>query len=96
MYSHTDENGKRKYESFTAGSRTQAEMMASKFADSRDRKRTQDLTVKEAVQQYISTNEAVLSPATIAGYLSDFKRMKPIYRLRIRKITTDDIQSFIS
>lgn len=96
VYSHTDENGKRKYESFTASSRTQAEMMASKFADSRDRKRTQDLTVKEAVQQYISTNEAVLSPATIAGYLSDFKRMKPIYRLRIRKITTDDIQSFIS
>lgn len=96
VYSHMDENGKRKYESFTASTKTQAEMMASQFADSRDRVRALDLTVEEAVKQYIDANEAVLSPATIAGYLSDLKRMKPIYKLRIRKISSNDIQMFIS
>jgi integrase len=96
VYSHTDENGKRHYESFTATTKAQAEQMASKFASNRDRFRVQDLTVKEAVQQYIDANEAVLSPATVAGYISDFKRMAPIYNLRIRKINSNDVQVFIS
>lgn len=96
VYSHTDAAGKRKYESFTASTKADAEMQASKFAASRDRIRAQDLTVEEAVKKYIESNEAVLSPSTIAGYLSDYKRMKPIYKLRIRKISTDDIQNFIS
>ena len=96
VYSHTDSEGKRHYESFTASSKTEAEMQAAKFADSRDRFRADDITVEEAVRQYIDANEAVLSPATVAGYLCDFKRMKPIYRLRIRKITSNDIQMFVS
>ena len=96
VYSHKDENGKRHYESFTAPTRNQAEMMAAKFSSSRDRFRVQDLTVKEAVQQYIDANEAVLSPSTVAGYISDFKRMAPLYGIRIRKINSSDVQIFIS
>jgi integrase len=96
VYSHTDSDGKTHYESFTASTKAEAEMQAAQFASSRDRMRTADLTVEEAVKQYINAHEAVLSPATIAGYLSDLKRMKPIYNLRIRKINSNDIQMFIS
>lgn len=96
VYSHTDENGKKIRESFTAPSRTEAEMLAAQFANSRDRLRAEDLTVGEAVQKYIDVNEAVLAPDTVAGYLATAKRMKPIARLRIRKITSADVQKFVS
>ena len=96
VYSHTDQNGKKIRESFTAPTKTEAEMLASQFANSRDRLRAADITVKEAVQQYIDLNEAVLSPATIKGYELAMQRMKPIYNLRIRKINSANIQSFIS
>ena len=96
VYSHTDENGKKIRESFTAPTKTEAEMMAAQFANSRDRQRAADLTVKEAVQKYIDLNEAVLSPATVTGYTLALQRMKPIYNLRIRKIASADVQKFIS
>lgn len=96
VYSHTDENGKKIRESFTAPTKTEAEMLAAQFANSRDRLRAEDLTIEEAVLKYIEVNEAVLAPDTIAGYLNVLKRMKPIHRLRIRKITTADCQKFVS
>lgn len=96
VYSHTDANGKKIRESFTAPTKTEAEMLASQFANSRDRLRAADLTVKEAVEKYIDLNESVLSPATIKGYELAMQRMKPIYNLRIRKINSSDVQGFIS
>lgn len=96
VYSHTDPNGKRVYESFTAPTKQEAEMKAAKFANDKDRHRVDDLTVEEAVKQYIDANEAVLSPATIAGYLTDLKRMQPIFNKRIRKINSNDLQVFVS
>ena len=96
VFSHKDNTGKRIYESFTAPTKQEAEMKAAKFAADKDRKRENDLTVHEAVTQYINANEAVLSPSTIAGYLQDLKRMQPIKDKRIRKITSNDIQLFIS
>lgn len=95
VYSHT-ENGKRKYESFTASTKAEAEMLAAQFANDNERRRVSDLTVKEAVEQYINANENILSPSTIRGYRMDLKRMAPIHDNRIRKITTASIQTFIS
>ena len=96
VYSHTDPDGKKCYESFTASTRVEAEMLAAQFAADRDRYRAEDYTVKEAAENYIAANEAVLSPATIAGYISTAKRLAPIYNKRIRKISSQDIQLFIS
>ena len=96
VYSHKDANGKRHYESFTASTRTEAEMLASAFADDQDRKRSLDLTVEEAVRQYIDSNSSVLSPSTLRGYDMDLKRMVSIYALRIRKINSTDIQKLVS
>lgn len=96
VYSHTTPDGKKHYESFTASTKQQAEMLAAKFANDNDRKRTDDLTVSEAVNNYIKANENALSPSTIYGYHKDANRMESIANIRIRKITSKDIQSLIS
>ena len=95
-YSHTSPDGKKHYESFTASTKQQAELMASKFSNNNDRDRANDLSVKEAVENYINANENTLSSSTIYGYRKDSKRLEPIYNIRIRKITSRDIQNYIS
>lgn len=94
VYSHT-ENGKKVYESFTASTKQEAEMMAAKFANDVDRNRSEDITVGECIKKYIDANESVLSPSTINGYRVDSRRFKPIENIRIRKLSSDDIQRFI-
>lgn len=96
VYSHTDNTGKKIYESFTASTKQEAEMLASKFAADVDRNRADDLTVGECIQKYINANETVLSPSTINGYRVDSRRFKPIENLRIRKLSSNDIQGFIN
>lgn len=96
VYSHTDFSGKKIYESFTASTKAQAESMALRFTEQTDRKRSQDLTVKEAVESYIETNKNVLSPATLRGYMMDAKRMNTISRKKVHKLTSTDIQAFVS
>lgn len=96
VFSHTDSDGKKHYESFTASTKQQAEMMAAKFANDVDRNRADDITVGECVQRYIDANENILSPSTINGYRVDSRRFKPIERLRIRKLSSNDIQGFIN
>ena len=96
VYSHTDSQGKKHYESFTASTKQQAEMMAAKFANDNDRKRSEDINVKEAIDDYIKKHDNVFSPSTLYGYDLAYKRLSPIYNLRIRKIKSSDIQSFIA
>lgn len=96
VYSHTTPDGKKHYESFTASTKQEAEMLAAQFANDNDRARASDLTVKEAVEGYLKANKHTLSPSTIYGYTKDAKRMEPIYNVRIRKITSKDIQGLIS
>lgn len=92
----TDAQGIKHRESFTASTKQEAEMLALKFKSDVDHSRSADLTVKEALELYIKSNEAVLSPSTIKGYQSDFRCLEPLYNLRIRKISSSDIQNYIS
>lgn len=96
VYTHTDSNGKQHRESFTAKTKAEAEMLAAQFKNNTDRTRTQDITVGEAVSAYIESNEKVLSPSTIYGYRKDAKRFEPISHLKIRKLTSKDLQLFVS
>ena len=96
VYAYTDSNGVKHYESFTAPTKAQAEQLASQFSNSADKKRASDITVSEAINNYIKSNEGVLSPSTITGYVSDAKRLAPLGYLKIRKITSKHIQDFIS
>lgn len=95
VYSYTDQDGKKHYESFTASTKQQAEMLASKFSNSADRKRAADITVKDAIDQYIEANKDVLSPSTILGYSRLKKRLESLYAIKIRKLTSNDIQCWI-
>lgn len=96
VYSHTTPDGKKHYESFTGSTRQEAEMMATKFANDNDRKRSADISVKEALDDYMKKHDNVFSPSTLYGYELAYNRIKPIYNLRIRKIKSTDIQAFIS
>lgn len=96
VYSHTDTNGVKHYESFTASTKAEAELLASKFSNDRDTRRSNDITVKDAVRLYIESNNAVLSPSTLRGYIANSKKMTSIEYLKIKKLTSVDIQTWIS
>lgn len=96
VYSHTDSTGKKIRMSFTASTKAEAEMMAAKFKADTDRRRDDDLTIKEAVNNYLEANENVLSSSTIYNYKKDAKSFQPIEHLKIRKLTSNDLQRFIS
>ena len=96
-YSYTDEDGRKHRESFTAATKAEAEMLAAQYAANKKRRARHDLTVGEALQGYIDAKEGVLSPSTIRGY----DRMKgrdygPIKGKRLRNLTTEDLQRFVS
>ena len=97
VYSHTDPDGKKHRESFTAATKAEAEMRAAEFAANKSRRARNDLTVGEALDGYINAKEGVLSPSTIRGYL----QLRNIYfsgieNKKIRQLTTEDVQLFVS
>lgn len=96
VYSHT-EGEKRKYESFTAPTKAEAEMMAAEFKARKSRKVRHDMTVYEAVDGYIAAKEGVSSPATIKGYTDIRKcRLTRIGNDKLKKLNTEKMQIFIS
>lgn len=69
VFSHTDDAGKRHYESFTASTKKEAEYKAAEFLMNRDRRKDVNRwTLGEAIDAYIDSKRAILSPATIQGY----------------------------
>lgn len=95
VFSHM-EGDKKIYKSFTAATKRAAELAAAEYANGRREIVKRRLTVKEAVEEYIKANENVLSPATLYGYECELKRMKPIHHIKIDKITTHDVQLWVS
>lgn len=96
VYSHT-EDGKRKYQSFTAPTKSDVELMAAEFKAKKKRRVWRDLTVGEAVEGYIQAKEKVLSPETIRGYIKiKDNNIDPIKQKRIRSITSEELQIYVS
>jgi integrase len=97
VYSHTDSNNKRHYESFTAPTKAEAEMLAAEYAAKKHRRVRRDMTVTEAIEGYITAKEAVSSPSTIRGYRQMQKHhYDTIGTKKIRSLTSEDMQLFIS
>lgn len=96
VYSHTDARGIKHYESFTAASKAQAEMMAAEFAANKKRKQRHDLTVPEAVSGYIDAKAGVLSPSTVRGYRGMMHYYDTLARKRIESVTSEELQRFVS
>ncbi len=91
-----EKDGKKIRKSITAPSKREAELLAATFRADTDRQLTEDLTVKEAVERYLASNKNTLSPSTIYNYSKDAKRFTPINNKKIRKLTSNDLQNFIS
>lgn len=98
VYSHTDENGKRHYKSFTASTKKEAEYMAAEYQMSSHRDLSyEDLTLREAYERYIDSKSAILSPSTIAGY----EKCKRIYfqklmPMKLSKISPQLVQTAVN
>ena len=96
VFSHKDTNGKNHYESFTASTKAEAEMLAAEFKAKKTRRAKSDLTIEEALHGYINAKDGVLSPSTIREYRKMISRFNSIKNIRIRKITSEDIQIWVS
>ena len=107
VYDYTDENGKRIYRSFTsddpspAGKRKAEALAAQYAAEKEQKKRSSDKSLfSDHMESYITSKEAVLSPATIRGYRNIQKMLLRDYisfcRIEVRKISQDDVQMVIN
>lgn len=92
----TDSAGVKHRESFTASTKQEAELLAARFKNDVDHRRADDLTVRQALDNYIEHNRGILSESTIYGYSKDANRMTSIHKIRIRKLTSADIQKMIN
>lgn len=92
-----EENGKRKYKSFTAPTRKEAEYQAAEWARDRKEREQGNITVKEAIDRYIKSKEPVLSPSTIRGYRIIYRNnLKTLMDIKLGALTTEKIQQAIS
>ncbi|MCI1990048.1 MAG: site-specific integrase [Oscillospiraceae bacterium] len=89
-------DGARKYKSFTAPTRKEAEFQAAEFEYKKKKERLLKnnfgaLTFKEAADRYIENKENVISPSTVRGYKSMLKADYPLMlSVKIDKLAADD------
>lgn len=113
VYSHTEKvldkktgemKDKRVYESFTsnipgpAGKRD-AELQAARFASEKEKAKVEktDMTFGEALDAYINSREAVLSPRTIMEYRRARERdAQSLMDIKLRKLSQENIQEAIN
>lgn len=97
VYSGTDAAGKRKYESFTADTKKEAEFLAAEYATKRSTQKVTNITVQEALQRYVDAKDGVLSPATIRGYRAICAHhLQPLWDVPLTKLTSEAVQIVIA
>lgn len=100
VFSHIEYiNGKpkRKYESFTADTKVESELLARQFLKNKADSGPSKITVGEAVDRYIKAKEKTLSPATIKGYKSMKEHhFQSLYNMKVDKLTSERLQLAIS
>lgn len=96
-YAGKDAQGKRKYESFTAPTKREAERLAAQWQLTLEERSTQAPTVEEQLQNYIDTCSGVLSPRTVAEYRKLAARYyETIASVRLNRLTSDQVQRLVS
>lgn len=98
------EDGKRKYKSFTAPTKKEAEYMAAQYLMEKEENQSQrqknNNLFNDELEKYIITKEAVLSPSTIRGYRNIQKMLTQKYNdfcdMKISAISQEDVQKVIS
>lgn len=98
-----DGTKKRHYKSFTvadpsARGKRKCEAMAAEWAAEKESRATEsDMSFGEALEQYITSREAVLSPTTIHNYRSTQRNhLKTLMDINVSQITQEDIQNAIN
>lgn len=96
------DNGKKVYKSFTAPTKAEAELLATQYLIDKEqkKKRKSDNLFCDELSKYITTKEAVLSPATIKGYRNIERILKKdysdFYNMKISDIEQDHVQEVIN
>lgn len=105
VYSHTDESGRRVYESFTDPDMASLIKRVTEFKrekaarDKSPARREAKLkqTVRQAMTAYVDSRVPVLSPTTITAYYKIIKgQLQSIMDKDVRKLTQEDIQNAVS
>lgn len=97
VYDYIDSNGKRHYESFTADTRKEAEYLAAEFSPNKKEWFRSDKTFGQALEDYISKREPIVSPRTIMSYRRIQKNdLSSLANIKISDITQDLIQELIN
>ncbi len=98
VYSHTDEAGKRHYESFTAATKKESEYLAAEFQlNKKKRNNVCEVTYQQALEMYIENRTSILSPATIREYNRCTKRgFDTLREMKLCDITQNDIQAAVN
>lgn len=101
VYSHTEQvDGKsvRRYESFTADTKKEAEFLAAEFSHAKERRQTPGrMTLGEAIDQYIAKCEKVLAPTTISGYRRIRRdRFKAYMDMPLKRLSPSILQQMIN
>lgn len=92
-----EENGKRKYKSFTAPSRKEAEYQAAEWARDRKEREQGNITVKEAIGRYIEAKKGTLAPSTYREYKKASERdLTALHNVKIWDLTQERVQIAIS
>lgn len=96
-YIGTDENGKRRYKSFTASTKKKAELMAAEFVNSAKREeKINAKTFGEAMLEYNETKKKFISPSTYVGYESLRNTvLLELSQKPISEITEKTVQKYI-
>ncbi len=95
LYVGKDAAGKRQYKSFTADTKKEAEYAAAAYnVEKRHRAKPTELTVGEAIDQYITTKTAILSPSTVREYkqLKTYA-LQTLSSYKLSEITQEAVQS---
>lgn len=101
VYSYTDADGKRIYESFTDYDYNKVMLDVAAFKAGKKQAKiergNQDPTLGEAMTQYIESKTAVLSPATVRSYRTIIRNyLSSLQTVRVSKITQDQVQIAIN
>lgn len=96
--SHTDPDKKKHYVSFTEPTKALAEQKAAAFNRKKKLMKRHDLTVEEAVSNYIDSLPGDISPSTLRGYRMIEKRIKlyEIACIRINSVDDEELQHFVN
>ena len=74
IFDHIDDSGKRCYRSFTADTKSDAERMANKWKYGTRPAAVFNITLTDAVLDYIASKEGVLAPDTVGEYSGTVRR----------------------